>query len=324
MHQIKSKGIKKTLKILGFTAAGFIILLMAAFILLQNNKIQNYITQSVVKNLSEALDAKIEVDNVYYQFFNTILVKKLYLEDLQKDTLLFVEKVNLRFSLPHLLKGQILIQSAELNAFQGNLVIDRTGGSNADFLLKALSNPDKTSSSGMAFDIKKLTLKNSSFSLTNPNAKQPAKAGSFDPGKFKFNDINTDISVNFHKQDSITFSIRKFGAKEEFSGFAIKDVKVEAVYSSTGILVPILQIQLPNSSINFDPVLIGYDSVADFKNFSEKIHIMIPVRQSTLRLSDLAAFAPDLKQAKGSAVLSADLSGRLSNLKLKNLKINYG
>ena len=266
-----------------------------------------------------------EVGSVRYKFFNTLSVTDLYIEDLQQDTLLFINELDMNFKLFGMFRGKFVFNHIEMNGLCGNLTIDSSGINNLDFLLKAFSGSDtKKESKPVVFDIRHLTLKNSTFSLTNHQANKPQKPNTLDFNRFKFTDINTDISFDFVNMDSINLSVKTFSAAEQFSGFSITDLTTEINTSSNGISIPVLKLALPHSKIHFDPIAIGYDSIADLKHFDEKVRIAIPVKESQITLSDLSAFVPELKSVKGAMLLSADLSGKVSNLKLQNLKVNYG
>ena len=327
MYKRKHRGIKKTFKILGFSIAAFLILLVTTVILLQNSKIQNLISDSVVKNLSETLNTKVEVGGVHYKLFSTISIKNLYLEDLRQDTLLFVHELDMRFNLVNFLRGKFVIKSVGLNNLNGNLIIDKDGVSNLDFVIKAFSNTDakKKASDPLEFNIKRLTLKNSSFALTNNRTtNKPATRHMFNPNQLRIRDINTDISFEFYNKDSADLFIKSFAANEQLSGFSITGLEAEISTSSSGMLIPVLKLELPQSTVNFDPIIIGYDSIVDMRHFDEKVRVTIPIAASHIALSDLAAFVPNFKSAKGGVSLSAELSGQISNLKLQNLKLNYG
>jgi hypothetical protein len=96
------KGIKKTTKIIIILVAIPLIVLASIPILLQNSKIQNYIARVVTTSLSEMLETKVTVGDVNYKLFNQISISDVYVEDRQKDTLLFVGDASSGFSFKQL------------------------------------------------------------------------------------------------------------------------------------------------------------------------------------------------------------------------------
>lgn len=141
--ETKSKSIKKTAKILGFSIAGIFLFFAVLYMLLQTSKIQNYIARVAVKQLSAKLQTKVSVGKIEYKFFNTLSINDVYLEDLQKDTLLYVHNADAHFDFWEFFQGKILFTSVDLNQLHGNLVVDKSGRTNIDFIINAFKNPQK-------------------------------------------------------------------------------------------------------------------------------------------------------------------------------------
>src|SRR6056297_3260103 len=87
------KSIKKIYKILIIVLLVIIVLPVTAYFVLQNNKIQTYITQKITKTVSENLNAKFRVESVNYRFFNKVVLKNVYIEDQYEDSLLFAKEI---------------------------------------------------------------------------------------------------------------------------------------------------------------------------------------------------------------------------------------
>ncbi len=138
-----SKGIKKTAKILETIVACIILIFAILPILLQNSRIQNFIAQTVTNELSAKLSSKVSVGSIEYKLFNTVRLNDFYIEDLEKDTLLFVNEANANFNFWKLFKGKILFTGLEFQHLQGNLKVDTLGHSNLDFVINAFKKPQK-------------------------------------------------------------------------------------------------------------------------------------------------------------------------------------
>ncbi|HJV78640.1 MAG TPA: hypothetical protein VJ602_09670, partial [Paludibacter sp.] len=91
------KGIKKTGKILGFSVGGIILFLALLFVLIQTSLIQSFISKAIVSELSDKLHTKVSIGKIEYKFFDDIAIRDLYVEDQQKDTLLFVNRADAHF-----------------------------------------------------------------------------------------------------------------------------------------------------------------------------------------------------------------------------------
>ena len=84
---------------------------------------QNSITQTLVKELSQKLNTKVSVGEVHIKLLNRLVINDFYIEDQQKDTLLYVDKVNAHFNLWKLFNKKITIHSAEFQQLFGNIIL---------------------------------------------------------------------------------------------------------------------------------------------------------------------------------------------------------
>jgi hypothetical protein len=65
-------------------------LLVAVFIFsLQFRSVQTYFAKKAAKYLSEKLQTRVEVGSLYIKPFKSLVLDSLYIEDREKDTLLF-------------------------------------------------------------------------------------------------------------------------------------------------------------------------------------------------------------------------------------------
>ncbi|HLP06243.1 MAG TPA: translocation/assembly module TamB domain-containing protein [Paludibacter sp.] len=322
--ETKLKGIKKTVKILGFSIAGIILFFAILLLLLHNNRVQNFIAQKVTSELSARLHAKISVGRIDYQFFDAISISNLYVGDQQEDTLLFARSTSARFSLWKILQGKVKITAFEFDRLHANLVVDSLGHTNLDFILQALKKKEPAdTASNVVFSVGRLKLSNSSFDFTNHQSDAIVPPGVFNAGEMQFKDINANISVDVFSKDTLSAEIRSFSATEK-SGLVVKDFSTQITGSGKGALLPYINIELPNSFVKLENIEVKYDNLADLKNFFQKIRLNAPIETSRVALADLSAFVPELKNTRGAATFSGVVSGRLSSLHFRQMNIKYG
>ena len=94
-----------------------------AFFVLQNSKVQTYLTQKIAKEVSKNLNAKFEVESVNFRFFNRIVLKNVYIEDQLKDTLLFSEEIIC--NLKKLDKKQRVIDLSNINLVNAKIYLHK-------------------------------------------------------------------------------------------------------------------------------------------------------------------------------------------------------
>jgi hypothetical protein len=156
--EIKSKSIKKTAKILGFSLAGIVLFFALLYMLLQNSNVQQVVARAVVKELAAKLHTKVSVGKVEYKLFNVLSINDLYVEDQQKDTLLFVHEADAHFDFWKFFRNKIIFTSVDIHQLHGNLVVDKNGHSNLDFVIKAFQKPPKQDTTLVEYRIKHFRL----------------------------------------------------------------------------------------------------------------------------------------------------------------------
>ncbi len=287
------------------------------------SKVQNFIAQSVVAELSDKLHSKVTLGSVDYKFFNTITLNELYVEDQQRDTLLYIKHANARFNFWKIFKSKILITSVELDEFYGNLKIDKAGRSNLDFVIKAFKKPKTKDSTNVEYRIDHFKLNNSAFSYTNLKMYKAQPNNTFNANQLKFNKINAEIALDVLNKDTLSARVVNLSAVER-SGLTLINFKTQLLGSSKGVSLPKIELQLPNSEVFLENVHMKFDSLADLKQLAEKVRWNIPINRSHIALADLKAFIPDFNKVKGVIALQGLISGRISSLRFKKINLKYG
>jgi len=317
------KGIKKLANILR-TFVTWITLLAALIpILLQSSEIQNFIIQKVSTELSQKLNTKLTVGSIHYKLFNTVSLEDVYLQDQQKDSLLYVKEANADFDFWKIFKGKILFTGISFDGLHANLKVFKNGHNNFDFVIKAFQSKDKTKKSDIEYRIDKLTLKNSYLNFTKQTDKKALPANVIDINHLHLSDINTVIALNIFRGDTLNAEVRHLSFRER-SGLTLKDLKTQVSLSKKNINIQFLEIMMPKSDIHITDMNFRYDSLPDLKNFAQKVKWNVPVNISNISPSDLSAFVPQFKGFKDNITLSGQISGRFSSLKFEKIDLKYG
>jgi len=146
----------------------FFGLLIALYLLFQIPAIQNWSVQQITQSLSNRLDTEVSIDYFRLAFFNKLALKGVYIEDLNRDTLLVAENLTASIDLNPITvisKGLVINQ---LDLKQARLYIRRAPDSpddNLKLLLKLLSDqPEKSKrDGGFDMDLSRLNLDRVAF-----------------------------------------------------------------------------------------------------------------------------------------------------------------
>jgi len=317
------KGIKKSYNIfLNFVAT---LILFAAIlpIALQNSRIQNYFSDIIENQLSEKIKSKVTIGKVDYRLFNTIRIKDLYVEDQQKDTLLHVDKTYLSFHFWKFFTGKLLFNAIEFDALEGNIKQYKGGKTNIDFIIKAFETTDTKQKSEVEYRIEHLKINKSNLNFRNFALNDSLVKSRFNPANMHFSQLNLDLTLNKFNADTLSLKINKLAFKEK-SGFELKNFSSEIFGSNKGARIQYIDLEMPVSKLSLSDIEIKYDSLSQFSNFVEKVRFKIPINRTSITLSDFEALVPEFEKLTEVVDFSGEISGSISNLKLKHIEIKHG
>ena len=158
--------IKKTLKILMWVVLSFVLLFILIALLIQIPSVQNRIVQYATSYVSEKTNTKVEIENVGISFPKSVVVEGIFLEDLNRDTLLFAGRAKINIALYDLLKNKINVSSFSLEDVNLNLHNTRTDSVfNYNFLLTAFGDTTvqveaDTTASKWTFSLEEVNMQN--------------------------------------------------------------------------------------------------------------------------------------------------------------------
>lgn len=294
---------------------------MGIYFTAQLPSVQTYLTQQIAKQVSDNLNAKFEVGRVDIIFFNRILLRDIYIEDRDGNTLLQSDWLSatiqsLRRAKKNIVFNQIIMQNARIN-----LRKDADSVLNLKFIIDALT-IDDTTRTKWDFEVNAIHLKNSSLSY-----KQHLPVTN-DSG-INFQDIELtrmNLLANriYTTADSLHLNIRYLNFKEK-SGFSVDHYTSESSISATGINLRKLRIVTPGSRLDLDNLSLDFRSFKDFNDFASLVSINSRFNPSLISFADLNYFAPGLKDIDMELTMSGTFTGKVNNLKGKNVNITgYG
>jgi len=163
---------KKILKtFIWIVSIGVIIFILIA-VIIQIPSIQTRIVHFATTYVSKKTHTKVEIRRVSISFPKSVVVEGIYLEDRNKDTLIYASKAKVNIALYYLLKSKIVVNSLALDDASLNLHSTKTDSLfNYNFLITAFSNSTKQAttapqtSSKWTFSIDQVSLKKHQVSL---------------------------------------------------------------------------------------------------------------------------------------------------------------
>jgi translocation and assembly module TamB len=125
-----------------------VIILLIVILLVQTPYVQNIIRSKAEKYLSRKLNTRVEIGGLYVGFPRTVLLKNIYIEDKQKDTLLSAGLIHVDLSIWELLHSQVDIRELQLGDLTAKIKRNLPDTIfNFQFLADAFAGKPKTASS---------------------------------------------------------------------------------------------------------------------------------------------------------------------------------
>lgn len=288
--------LKKVLRVILWIVLGFVVLFILIALLIQIPAIQNKITGYAIDFVSSKTHTKIELEKIAISFPKSVVIKGLYLEDIQKDTLLYAGEVKINIGLFALIKNKININSFALENTVGNL--SRTESDslfNFNFLLTAFSDtasqkavePEK--SSKWVISIDKVRFKNVRFLFDDKyggtyaalNLKQLSlNVDAIDLENQVYNidelligDLTANVLINkasdspSEESQNVmpTISANKIDIKDSYISFGDSIIKQSVVASVNNLELKNSAIDLNNETVSSEKVLLE-ESIVRYKS----------------------------------------------------------
>lgn len=271
-------------------------------LLVRNDEVQTSAVRWVAAELSQALDAEIDVRHVDYRFFHTLHLDSVYLSDRQGDTLAFTSSMEVQIHPRALLHRRLVVEKVTIDAPYFNL-----HNNNYEFLLQAFR-PDKPKEKN---DSLPLSVCVKDVHITNLRAR-------YDTLLLK--DAEARLSLDNFDRASIDAAIRtlhgriidvRSAGKREKTLFELCNAEAEVHITPTSIDMPRLMVRLPHSEVNSEVVHIS----------KEAFTLRLSDAYCTLR--DIGLFVPQVRTMDGKISLTAAMTGNNDSIFLDELRVSY-
>ncbi|MCC9135053.1 translocation/assembly module TamB domain-containing protein [Pontibacter silvestris] len=140
---------------------GLVILIVIA---LQFQPVQNFLAQKGASYLSNTLNTRVEIGGFTTNWRNTLVLKNVYVEDQQQDTLWYSEYLGADLRIWSLISGEVNVGEVNLEHATANIHIRPDSSTNYDFITEAFASdtaaaqPADTASSSMAISVGEVNL----------------------------------------------------------------------------------------------------------------------------------------------------------------------
>lgn len=163
--------LKKTGKIILYITGGIVVLLIALWFFLKTEYAKNLIRDKAQAYLMQKIKTKVVIGNIDYSLPDWIIIKDIFIEDEQKDTLLYAGKLYVDIQMLKLIHGETYVNKIYVDSLRANITRSSNDSDfNFRFLVDAFAGkkdePQKpVDTSALKITLKEFTIEHSAILL---------------------------------------------------------------------------------------------------------------------------------------------------------------
>ncbi len=299
------------------------------YLILRSSTVQHYLLNNVTTYLSSQWHTKVQVRAIDFQFFSTLILKDIYIEDLNNDTLLYVKRLYGNLEGINWTNNSLFFSKIRLNEAKFQLNFDVKNNFNLDFIINYFSSDTTdtaTTLNSWYYTFRKFEVQNSSFIYKDNFLYNSAnKKDEFDYTNIRIDSIYLSANKIFINDSAFRFQVKDFKCKEQ-CGFNIRDFFSNCFISQNRIICNNLSFKSNESSIKVKQLVFNYNEfVNDFTDYLNSVTIQAKIDDtSVVSANDIGYFASLLKHNRQKVTITnAFVKGCVNNLKVINLNLFY-
>jgi hypothetical protein len=312
-------------RILKYSLISIFILLIAFFIAIQTSGFQTYLGQKASAWLSDELKTEIRIEKVDIDFFNSVLLKGVYVQDLNKDTLLYGAEMicdinDFSYSEYKLDLDQIELKNmvAKVITYKGDTI------PNYQFLVDYFAPTDTISDSTK----NNFKVNFGNFKFTDVDLVYADRNDTIRTEAMNFSDLNVRniyglVSDLKFEEDTILFNVKDLSLRES-CGFNLENLSSMVKISPMDIKLDSLYLKTDKTLLRGKYYMLtnGWESYSDYLN---KVYMYADLKDSCyVSAKDIAYFVPELLGNDDKVLISGIVKGTVTSLTGKNLNLQYG
>lgn len=309
---------RKGIKIFGKLLSAFVLLLiivpMTLSLLLDIPAVQNFAVRKAVRMVSERLGTRVSIDRVDIGLFSRVRVRGFYVEDFQRDTLLYVDRLDAFVSGLGIFGGGIELSRGEIAGARLYLRETPEGEMNIKQVVSRISDPDRPKKGKFKLSIRKASLVDTDFCLFRLERRNPRYGIDF--GHMHLYGIEARIDGFAIDGQTIYTDITSLSARER-SGFRL-DRFAGRFFLANGCLgFENVSIVTERSAVSLPSISLAGNDWIEYKDFLGQVRLEGSIRNSTVSTDDIAYFSPGLRDWHTVfSDVNADLSGKVADFRV--------
>ncbi|WP_295935562.1 translocation/assembly module TamB domain-containing protein [uncultured Alistipes sp.] len=319
---------RKGIKILGKVLSAFVLLLiilpLTLSLLLDITAVQNFAVKKAAQIVSRSLETTVSIDRVDIGLFNKLKLKGFYVEDYQRDTLLYVDRLDAFVTGVGIFGGGVVLSRGEITGAKLYLRETPEGEMNIKQVVNRISDPDRPKKGNFHLTLKKASIENMDLCLERLEHRDPEYGIDF--GHMHLYGINAYVDDLTIDGQNVYTTIQTLTARER-SGFVLDDFAGRFFLTSGCLGFEETTIMTARSNIHIPYISLVSSDWADYKDFIGEVRIEGSLRNTMFSTDDVAYFAPKLRDWHTDfSNVNVELAGLVSDFtgKVRSMQIGEG
>ena len=310
-------------RIIGISLEWVLILLILFLFGIRSEKFQSFLADRATEYLSNELNTTVHVSAVDIIFFDELALDDVLVKDLKKDTLLSVASIRVRIDRIKFWRKKIKISDITIQNGYANVHNTRKNRDfNFQFLVDYFSSDTPPSKNDpFDLDIKTLALKEMRIKY-HDYASLPGGFG-FDANHLDLAHLNLKIEDIIYRKSITSLKIASLQLEERAAGLNLKKFRGLLTIHDTSVELKAVKIALNGSRLNAKKIGFSWNNEKDLNDFLNKVIWDIQLNPSSVLLSDIAIFAPDMEGMRDRIKIKGNAGNTLNHLILRDIELNY-
>ena len=296
-----------------WTLIGFIVFV---YVLLRIPAVQTYLGGAVASYLSDKIGSTVEIGRLNIGL-SRVTVDDVLIYDQSGEKMLSASRLSAKIELLPLFDGEVSMASAQVFGLRLQLYRDSVSAPlNCQYVLDSLRSKDGARRP-LHLSIRSLIVRNGTLRY---DCKSLPQQETFDPSHLYISDLSGHFILNELTDNGIDLNIKKLAFKER-SGLNIRTLSFDLKADSHHAQSSAFQLELPNSTLSLQDLTFDYQT-EDGKLLTDSLTYSGEIAPSTIQLSDLAFFRPNLSAYTSPFLLSMNCHGHGRQCELDGFKLS--
>ncbi|MFB6319390.1 translocation/assembly module TamB domain-containing protein [Saccharicrinis sp. FJH54] len=282
---------------------------LAAYFLIKQHGVQTMLVHRVLNDISEQTGSEIKVGKVRFSFFHDLSLEDVFIADQQKDTLFFAHSLQANFDSLDVFEKKVHISALKLNATKCRVKQFDRNTFNFSFLIDSLFPADTVKKEKWDFRLKSVDIDNGDLAF-------------YGREDYRVKDTKLRVSLLNVSKDSLNLMVKNLQFVDT-AGVVLNRFSSGFVLTPDKLSLTNLKFQTDQSQADVNLAEISGDSVLHHI-IEPQTAVMFDVNELRIASSDMRRFIPVYPDISEKVYFSGKISGKVGDIRGKDLLLSAG